>query len=176
MRDPPIATALVGAGLWSLFRTQPAHLHGRAGEDYLSYAKNRFVEQASEAAEAAKEKAVAFGETVSGKTAETVADIKDRVQDLTAQATSAAGDAAKQTKERASAMWSKAAETFEQSGHSARSRASTGMPHAADTLDQVLESTQSSLSDAEARDNFLLGAAGLAVVAALGIACQRRIA
>jgi len=176
VRHPPIATALVGAGLWTLFRTQPAHLHGRAGQDYLSYAKNRFVEQASEAADIAKEKAVAFGETVSEKAAETTADIKDRVQDLTAQATSAAGDAAKHTKERASAMWSEAAETLEQSGRSARSRASIGMSRVADTVDQVWAPTQSSLNDAEARDKFLLGAAGLAVVAALGIACQRRIA
>ena len=176
VRHPPIATALVGAGLWSLFRTQPAHLHGRAGEDYLAYAKNRLVEQASEAADIAKEKAVEFGETVSEKAAETAADLKDRVQDLTAQATSAAGDAVKNTKERASAMWSETAETLERSSRSARSRASTGMSRADDTADQVWASTQLSLNDAEARDKFLLGAAGLAVVAALGIACQRRIA
>jgi ElaB/YqjD/DUF883 family membrane-anchored ribosome-binding protein len=171
VRHPPIATALVGAGVWSLFRTQPADLHGRAGEDYLSYAKDRFVEQASEAADIAKDKAAAFGETVSEK----AADIKDRVQNLTAQATSAAGDVAKSTKERAGAMWSETAETLEHSGHSARSGASTGMSRAADTVDQVWASTQSSLGDPEARDNFLLEAAGLAVVAALGIACQRRI-
>jgi hypothetical protein len=178
VRHPPIATALVGAGLWSLFRTQPAHLHGRADEDYLSYARNRFVEQAGEVAEIAKEKAVVFGETVSERAAETAADIRDRVQDLTAQAKSAAGDAAEHAKERASAMWSEAAEAaeaFKQSGRSARSGASTGMSRAADTVDKVWASTQSSMGDPEARDKFLLGAAGLAVVAALGIACQRRI-
>lgn len=128
LRHPPIATALVGAGLLSLFRTQPARLHGRT--DYLSYAKNRLVEQASEATDVAKEKAAAIGETVSEKAAETAADIKDRVQDWTAQAASAADEA----------------------------------------------STRSAMNDAEARDKFLLGAAGLAVVAALGIACQRRLA
>jgi|1185.fasta_scaffold99662_2 hypothetical protein len=176
VRHPPIATALVGAGLWSLFRTQPANLHGRTDEAYLSYAKNRFVEQASEAAEIAKEKAVALGETVSQKTLETAHDIRDRVQDLTAQATSAAGDAAEHTTRRASAMWSEAADAVKQSGRSARSAASSGMSGAADTADQVWASTKSSLGDPDARDNFLLGAAGLAVVAALGIACQRRIA
>jgi hypothetical protein len=176
LRHPPIATVLVGAGLLSLFRTQPAHLHGRAREDYLSYAKNRLVEQASEAADVAKEKAAAFGETVSEKAAETAADIKDRVQDLTAQATSAAGEAAKHTKERASAMWDETAETLERVGQSARSTASTGMSRAGDTVDELWASTQSSLNDAEARDKVLLGAAGLAVAAALGIACQRRLA
>jgi ElaB/YqjD/DUF883 family membrane-anchored ribosome-binding protein len=176
LRHPPIATVLVGAGLLSLFRTQPARLHGRAREDYLSYAKNRLVEQASEAADVAKEKAVAFGETVSEKAAETAADIKDRVQDLTAQATSAAGEAAKHIKERASAMWDETAETLERAGQSARSTASTGMSRAGDTVDELWASTQSSLNDAEARDKVLLGAAGLAVVAAFGIACQRRLA
>jgi di/tripeptidase len=130
------------------------------------------VEQASEAAELAKEKAVALGETVSEKAAETAADIKDRVQDLAAQATSAAGEAAKHTKERADAMWSETAEAVEQARQSARSTASTGMFRADDTADRVGAST---LNHAEARDNFLLGAAGLAVVAALGIACQRRL-
>jgi hypothetical protein len=176
LRHPPIATVLVGAGLLSLFRTQPARLHGRAREDYLSYAKNRLVEQASEAADVVKEKAAALGETVSEKAAETAADIKDRMQDLTAQAASAAGDAAKHTKERANAMWNETAETLQPAGQSARWTASTGTSRARDTTDQVWAFAQSSMDDAEARDKVLLGAAGLAVVAALGIACQRRLA
>jgi hypothetical protein len=176
IHHPPIATVLVGAGLLSLFRTQPARLHGRSREDYLSYAKNRLVEQASEAADVAKEKATALGETVSEKAAETAADIKDRVQDWTAQATSAAGEAAKDATERASAMWDETAETLEQAGQSARTTARAGMSRAGDTIDDLWASTQSSMNDAEARDKVLLGAAGLAVVAALGFACQRRLA
>jgi hypothetical protein len=176
IRHPPIATVLVGAGLLSLFRTQPARLHGRGREDYLSYAKNRLVEQASEAADVAKEEAAAFGETVSEKAAEIAADIKDRVQDWTAQATSFAGETAKDATERASAMWSETAETLEQAGQSARSTARAGMSRAGNTMDDLWASTQSSMNDAEARDKVLLGAAGLAVVAALGITCQRRLA
>jgi hypothetical protein len=176
MRHPPIATVLVGAGLLSLFRTQPARLHRRAPEEYLSYAKNRLVEQASEAADVAKEKAAALGETVSEKAAEAAADIKDRVQDWSAQATSAADQAAERTKERASSMWNETAEMLEGVGQSVRSTASAGTSRAEDTADQVWASTRSSMNDSEARDRFLLGAAGLAVVAALGIACQRRLA
>jgi Skp family chaperone for outer membrane proteins len=176
MRHPPIATVLVGAGLLSLFRTPPAHLHGRARDDYLSYAKNRLVEQASEVADVAKEKAAAIGETVSEKAAETAADIKDRVQDWTAQASSAAGEAAKQTKERASAMWDEAAEAVEQVGQSARATAPARMSGAGETVEQWWGPAQSSMNDAENRDTVLLGAAGLAVVAALGIACRRRLA
>ena len=73
-------------------------------------------------------------------------------------------------------MWDETAETLEQAGQSARYTASTSMARAGDTVDQVWASTQSSMNDAEARDKVLLGAAGLAVVAALGIACQRRLA
>jgi hypothetical protein len=176
LRHPPIATVLVGAGLLSLFRTQPARLNRRAPEDYLSYAKNRLVEQASEATEVAKEKAAALSEAVSEKAAETAANVKDRVQDLTAQATSAAGQAAEHTKQRASSIWNETAETLEGVERSARSSASAGKSRAEDTVDQVWASTRTSMNDSEARDSFLLGAAGLAVVAALGIACQRRLA
>jgi hypothetical protein len=176
MRHPPIATVLVGVGLLGLFRTPPARLHRRAPEDYLSYAKNRLMEQASEAADVAKEKAAALSEAISEKAAETAADIKDRVQDWSAQATSAAGEAAEHTKERASSMWSETAEKLERVGQSARSTASAGTSRAEVTVDQVWASTRPLMNDSEARDSFLLGAAGLAIVAALGIACQRRLA
>ena len=43
-----------------------------------------------------------------------------------------------------------------------------------DTLDQAAHTAGAIASSPAARDQLLLGAAGLAVVAALGIACQRR--
>ena len=57
IRHPPIATALVGAGLISLFRTPPARPNGQAPADYLAHAKTRLREQASAAADVAQEKA-----------------------------------------------------------------------------------------------------------------------
>jgi hypothetical protein len=172
LRHPPIATTLVGAGLVSLFRTTPARMNGRTSADYLSHAKNRLVEQASDVAETAKVKATAFGETVSDQVAKTTASVVDRVQDLGAQAASVAQQAAEDANARAGAMWSKMAEGLEQAGQSARSTVPTG---ARDAVDQLRAPIQDSMNDPAARDKLLLGAAGLAVVTALGIACQRRL-
>jgi hypothetical protein len=173
LRHPPIATALVGAGLVSLFRTTPARMDGRTSADHLSHAKDRLVEQASEAAQAAKEQAMAFSETVSDQVARTTASVKDRVEDLGAHAASLAQEAAKNTQERTSEMWSKTAERLEQAGQSTRSTVADG---ARDAMDGLWGPVQQSMNDPAARDRLLLGAAGVAVVAALGIACQRRVA
>ena len=150
LRHPPVTSLLVGAGLLSLFRTKPEHSYGTS-MDYLSHAKTRLVEQAGEVAEVAKEKAAALSETVTEKVTETTDDLKERVQDLAKQAASATHRVAKETKEHVSGMWSDE-----------------------DTLDQAAHTAGAIASSPAARDQLLLGAAGLAVVAALGIACQRR--
>jgi len=151
LRHPPVTSLLVGAGLLSLFRTQPAYAYGGTSRDYLSHAKTRLVEQASEVAEVAKEKAAALSETVTEKVTETTDDLKERVQDLAKQAASATHRVAKETTEHVSGMWNDE-----------------------DTLDQAAHTAGAIASSPAARDQLLLGAAGLAVVAALGIACQRR--
>jgi uncharacterized phage infection (PIP) family protein YhgE len=153
LRHPPVTSLLVGAGLLSLFRTKPEHSYG-ASRDYLSHAKTRLVEQASEAVEVAKEKTAALSETVTEQVTETTDDLKERVQDLAKQAASATHRVAKETKEHVSGMWSDTEDTLDQAAHTAGAIASSPA----------------------ARDQLLLGAAGLAVVAALGIACQRRFA
>ena len=94
LRHPPVTSLLVGAGLLSLFRTKPEHSYGTS-RDYLSHAKTRLVEQASEVAEVAKEKAAALSETVTEKVTETTDDLKERVQDLAKQAASATHRVAK---------------------------------------------------------------------------------
>jgi hypothetical protein len=175
IRHPPIATALVGAGLFSLFRTPPAHTNGRAPADYLAHAKTRLMEQASDAADRAKDKAAALTETATEKVTETAGRIKERVQDLTTQATSAAADVAHDTRDHAAAMLSETADALDRADQSARSAAATAAARARAAVDQRWQLTQSTLSDAKARDKLLLGTAGLAVIAALGIACQRRL-
>jgi hypothetical protein len=150
LRHPPVTSLLVGAGLLSLFRTKPEYSYGTS-RDYLSHAKTRLGEQASEVAEVAKEKAAALSETVTEKVTETTDDLKERVQDLAKQAASATHRVAKETTEHVSGMWNDE-----------------------DTLDQAAHTAGAIASSPAARDQLLLGAAGLAVVAALGIACQRR--
>jgi hypothetical protein len=141
LKDPPIATALIGAGVLGLWRTKPTNV---AGGDYLSSAQQRFREQvgdaletvkdyASEAAVAAQEKAADYAQAA-GKT----------VQGLAASAAEETVEGIESARAAAAALPEEA-----QLGHT--------------------------LADANLRDQLLLGAAGVAVAAALGLAYQRRM-
>jgi hypothetical protein len=141
LKDPPIATALIGAGVLGLWRTKPINV---AGGDYLSSAQQRFREQvgdaletvkdyASEAAVAAQEKAADYAQAA-GKT----------VQGLAASAAEETVEGIESARAAAAALPEEA-----QLGHT--------------------------LADANLRDQLLLGAAGVAVAAALGLAYQRRM-
>jgi len=150
LRHPPVTTILVGAGLISLFKTQPARSHH---PDYMSHARTRLVEQATDAVDLAKEKAASVAEAVSEKVTATTDELTERVGDLAGQATSTARDFANEAQQRASGIWN------DISGAPARA-VNGGLTQAPVT---------------PTRDQMLLGAAGIAVMAALGIACQRRI-
>ena len=173
IRHPPIATALVGAGLISLFRTPPAHPNGQTPADYLAHAKTRLREQASAAADVAQEQAAAMTETVAEKVTETAGRMKDRAQDLTAQARLAATNIALDTRQQALAMLNETTDALEQAGQSTRSAASSAVSRANAAMEQGWQPIQAAVSNAEARDKLLLAAAGLAVFAALGIASRR---
>ncbi len=78
LRHPPIATALVAMGVYSLFRTTPVQTTRLTDEEYLSQGKERLVQQASDFAHVVKDRAVAMGETAAEKTSEIVESVKDR--------------------------------------------------------------------------------------------------
>ncbi len=153
-RRPPIATALVGAGLLSLLRTAPAKTNGQT-QDYLSHAKNRLSEQAGEFAGNLREEAAAVMETV-----------KDKAVVMTEAATERLGSLGDQVRT------------------TARHAASNGAATAVSMAENALEASQNlrahdlpideALIQPEVRDRLLLGLAGAAVVTALGIASQRQ--
>ncbi|MGA6964247.1 MAG: hypothetical protein WBZ51_11570 [Xanthobacteraceae bacterium] len=172
IRHPPIATALVGAGLISLFRTPPARPNGQAPADYLAHAKARLREQASAAADVAQDKAAVLTETVAEKVTETAGRMKERAQDLTEQARLAATNIALDTRQQATLL-NETTDALEQVGQSARSAASSAVSRANAAMEQGWQPIQAAVSNVEARDKFLLAAAGLAVFAALGIASRR---
>src|SRR5262245_31246542 len=109
LRHPPIATTLIGAGLVSLFRTAPARVNGDAPADYLSHAKTRLAEQATDVAELAKDKAAALGEVVTDKATELAGAARDRIEDLASQATTAAKQTARDANARAGSFLNDAA-------------------------------------------------------------------
>jgi len=134
-RHPPVASALLGFGLISLFRTDPKE-PGVGSE---------IVDRASAAAGAARRRIEELhpGETA-GRIAEAAGAAKDSVVEWGADAGAAARDAA--------ARAGRNVEAWSESGREVVWRA---MHH-------------------EDRDKYLLGAAALAVAAAIGIAYQRR--
>jgi hypothetical protein len=150
-RHPPIATALIGAGLFSLLRTPPARVSGNGTADYFSHAKERLKDQATDLAgevrdQAAviasdvKDHALAMAEAVKEQSAQLAGASKEKVRQWSADVGGAVRDVPDQ---------------------------------AASLAHQASRATQS-LFDQDTRDNLLLGTAGLAVLAALGVAYQRR--
>jgi predicted nucleic acid-binding Zn-ribbon protein len=151
LRHPPIATALIGAGLFGLLRATPARISGNGASDYLAHAGQRLKQQASDLAGGVRDRAE--------EVASNVAD----------QAKAAAGTLQEQTAEFAAA----AKEQVEQWSADLEGAVREVPNQAASLAHQASMATQS-LYDQETRNKLLLGTAGLAVVAALGLAYQRR--
>jgi hypothetical protein len=138
LKHPPIATALVGAGVLSLWRTTPIAVDE---EDYLTAAQQRFGEQIGEAVETVKEYAAETAVAAREQAGIYAKSAGDTIERLAASATE------------------KAAERIENGREAAA--------YARSQFDQVT-------GDEDFRDKLLLGVAGLAVAAALGIAYDRR--
>jgi gas vesicle protein len=98
---PPIATALVGLGLFSLLRTSPEHTGTETWID--RYAEDPAGELRSQAS--------AFADAT-----------KQKVQDWTEQASQLAGEATKQLKETAAEVTGRAIETLREASDAARDR------------------------------------------------------
>jgi hypothetical protein len=158
---PPIATLLIGAGLFGLLRTSPPR---RSHEPYMGlYDEDRALRHTS-------------GEdTLAQRTAEVASAVKDKVQDWSATAGETARATATQVADAAASVTERARETL----HEARDAARESLTQATETAAAVGERASARLRDAmpaaEDRNNYLLGAAALAVAAAVGIAYQRRL-
>lgn len=150
-RHPPIATALIGAGLFGLLRTPPARVSGNGTADYLSHAKERLKEQATDLAGEVKDQAAVIA-----------SDVKDRALAM-----------AEAVKDQSTELAGAAKEKVQQWGADVEDAAREVPAQAASLAHQASRATQS-LFDQDTRDNLLLGTAGLAVLAALGAAYQRR--
>jgi gas vesicle protein len=150
-RHPPIATALIGAGLFSLLRTPPARVSGNGTADYFSHANERLKEQATELAGEVKDQAAAIA-----------SDVKDHAIAM-----------AEAVKEQSAQIAGASKEKMRQWSADVEGAVRQVPDHAASLVHQASRATQS-LYDQDPRDKILLGTAGLAVMAALGVAYQRR--
>ena len=150
---PPIATLLVGMGLVGLLRTSPSQ---RSAQPYMGLhdedPKPRDRNDASLAA---------FADAA-----------KERVQDWSAQTGEAVRQTGTQIADKTASMADRASAMLHEAGDAARDT----MTQLADKAASIAAShrLRDRLPDQDARDSYLLGAASLAVAAAVGIAVQRR--
>jgi gas vesicle protein len=151
IHHPPIATALIGAGLFSLLRTPAARVSGNGNASYFSQAKERLTEQATDLAGEVKDQAAVIA-----------SDVKDHAFAM-----------AEAVKEQSTAIAGASKEKVRQWSADVEEAVRDVPDRAASLAHQASRATQS-LFDQDTRDRFLLGTAGLAVMAALGVAYQRR--
>lgn len=149
LRNPPVATALIGAGLFGLWRTAPAR---PVNDDYVATAQTRLGEQVGDLAS-----------RVGEQTARMAGTLKESVSDIAEAATQKAKD-----------LSSEASEEFAARAASLSRRTAAAVDDASRSMKAMPSTVSDAVADADTRDSLLLGAAGLAVAAALGIAYQRR--
>ncbi len=153
LQRPPVTAALVGAGVISLWRTQPLRLVSNAPPDYVAEGKERLKEQVGDFAESVKNRAAEMASGVAEQASELVDAASEKAQNLGAEAVSG-------VKQQAAALSKKAVHAVDD-----------GWQSAAEAATRLRRSPN--IDDANMRDNLLLGVAGAAVMAAVGIAYQR---
>ncbi len=149
-KHPPVSAALIGLGLFSLLRTPPQH-----SADYLELARERLAEQAGDAAS-----------VVTDKIAEASIAVKDKAGELADQASAQAKDTMHRLAHTGEAMVEGAGSRAERLIESAGAKGRDFYDRAEHELEPYMERM-------EPRNALLVGAAGLAVAAAIGIAYQR---
>jgi len=154
IRHPPIATGLVGLGLYGLLKTPSSPRPGWDDRDYFSAGAERLKEQVTDAAVTARDAAVEVGELATAKAAEVASAATEQAQEW--------GTAARESAQGTSTELMNSARNFGED--TTRS------------LRRSLQRTAPSIVPTESRDTILLGAAALSVAGALGIALQRHIA
>ena len=133
-------------------RTTPISSNGHFERDYLAEGKERLKEQVGDFADSAKDQAAEVADAVAEQVGEFAEGASEKVQKWSA-------DAATGAKEQVATL----------SRHAIRA-ADGGLQSVSDVSSALL----TTLSWPDVRDNLLLGVAGAAVAAALGIAYQRR--
>jgi len=162
MNRPPIASALIGLGLFSLCRTPGAPLDKRSS----------FLQQS---AQSLKTQGEEFATAAGGMAADLTAQAKGTISTKGVEAWEAAKAKVEEWNENAGARL-----------NDARAKAKTASDSVVDGLrrqqhdlrDDIVDMTaaaKESLRDEDTRNTVLVGIAGVAIAAALGIACQKRI-
>jgi hypothetical protein len=158
----PAAALAIGAGLaWQLLRRPPiASLLVGAG--IIGLIKTRPDPDA------------VFTDGVARQAQEISALVAEQVQSWSEEATHVARDAAADMVDNVSALADRATEATADAGEVARASVIKVAANASATGKRVAAGVVDAIPEKEVRDQFLLGAAAVAIAAAIGIASQRR--
>ncbi|HEX2255929.1 MAG TPA: hypothetical protein VHG92_04355 [Afifellaceae bacterium] len=162
-RHPPVASLLVGAGLYGLARTDPHHPAMGAGA----------AARAAELAETARSRTEEWRHRdIAGRIGDRAAEARQRVGELADSAGERLGSLADAARERLGAAAEAAREQVSGrhggNGVSRRSAAPRSWPVG------EMPVRKTGWAPEQQRDQYLLGAAALAMAAAVGLAAQRR--
>jgi len=155
---PPIASALIGLGLFSLWRTSARPLENSS---FIRQSARSLKAQGEELASAASDLAARTTNEVAAKGTETWDAAKASMQSWGEVAGEHLEEARGQVKSTGDAML----DSLRQQRHDLR-----------DEVAEVRSTAKKTLEDEDTRNALLMGLAGVAVVAAVGIACQKRMA
>jgi hypothetical protein len=165
IRHPPVASTLIGMGIYSLWRTNTVRAGVGYQPDYLQEGKERLKEQTGAAMSKAKEMAVEAQQAVSAKAAELTDAAKDKVQQWSNDARETVDDLRSSLNPAAPPLAPELPPVGRPGMSSMRQQGQSAAQIAEDLFNEP-----------GSRDQLLLGVASLAVAAALGIACQKRMA
>jgi hypothetical protein len=156
---PPIASLLVGVGLIALLRTSPSQTNLQTHMD--PYADDAKPHDRDGAGLAAQTSALADA-------------ARRKVLDWGAQASDAAREVTTQIAEKVASAADRTSDALHDAGHTTRESVARVADNAAFVSDRASSRLRAAIPSRDDRDTYLLGAAALAVTAAVGIAFQRR--
>jgi hypothetical protein len=148
---PPIATLLVGIGLASLLRASPSQ---QSSQPHMESS----AEETGNLSQPQKHAALA----------------KQKVQEWSEDATTAIRRSMTQATDKAATMAERASDVFQETSAAARKTATQIADKTSLLAERAADVVRDASSDQNVRDKILLGAATLAVTAAIGVAYQRR--
>ena len=159
---PPIASALIGLGLFSLWRTSGVPIDKRSS--FLQQSAQSLKTQGEDLATAA-----------GGMAADLAAQAKGTVSAKGTEAWEAAKAKVQEWNEQTSARLDEARSKVKTAGDSVVDGLRRQQHDLRDEIADMTAEAKESLRDEDTRNTVLVGIAGVAIAAALGIACQKRI-
>src|SRR6185437_6694571 len=166
IQRPPIASALIGVGLFSLWKTEPKSSYDATGRrlDYMQQSKESLKEQAAQAFSAASDIAGKAQDAATAKGSEVWEGAKEKMRDWQESVQESVGDVVTDT-----------ASKLKSSGESIWDDIRPRQHDLADQIGNLAKKAGDRVRDDDTRNQLLLGIAGVAIAAALGIACQKRL-